>query len=137
LRSFKWYLNHGAIDCAGSLNMMENPFVNDIFTNRLFHGQVRIGVRSHYFRPPYKYEVIIPCLEIQLLRKMIPAEKKQDIIALIQQGKIFSRFRSSFKGKHVNNIYDLLNNDLLYNSFFCSLIFVPDKLDLPFKLLCE
>jgi hypothetical protein len=49
LRSFKWHLNHGATGCAGSLNMTESTFVNDIFTIRLFHGQVKIGIRSHYF----------------------------------------------------------------------------------------
>jgi hypothetical protein len=30
VRSFKWYLNHGTIGCAGSLNMTESTFVNDI-----------------------------------------------------------------------------------------------------------
>jgi hypothetical protein len=49
LRGFKWYLNHGAIGCAVSLNMGDSTFVNDLFTNQLFHGQVRIGIRSHYF----------------------------------------------------------------------------------------
>jgi hypothetical protein len=49
LRSFKWYLNHGEIGCAGLLNMTETTLVNDIFAIRLFHGQITIGVRSHYF----------------------------------------------------------------------------------------
>jgi hypothetical protein len=43
LRNFKWHLNHGAIGCARSLNMTESTFINGIFTNRLFHGQVKIG----------------------------------------------------------------------------------------------
>jgi hypothetical protein len=49
LRRFKWYLNHGAVGCAGSLNMTRSTFVNDRFSNRLFHGQVQIRVCSHYF----------------------------------------------------------------------------------------
>jgi hypothetical protein len=47
LKSFKWYLNDGAIGCDGSLNMTESTFRNERFTNRLFHGQAKIGVRSH------------------------------------------------------------------------------------------
>jgi hypothetical protein len=49
LRSFKWYLNHDAAGCAGSLNMTESSFVNDIFANRLFYRQVKIAARSHNF----------------------------------------------------------------------------------------
>jgi hypothetical protein len=29
--------------------MSESTFINDKFTNRLFHGQVKIGICFHYF----------------------------------------------------------------------------------------
>jgi hypothetical protein len=48
-RSFKWYLNYGAIGCAGSLNMTERPFANGIFTIRLLPGPAKMRVRSHCF----------------------------------------------------------------------------------------
>jgi hypothetical protein len=49
LRSGKWYLNHGAIGCAGSMNMTDGTFVNDTFADRPFPGQGKIGVCSHCF----------------------------------------------------------------------------------------
>jgi hypothetical protein len=60
LRSFKWDLNHGEIGCAGSLNITEGTFVNDIFANRLFHGQVPITLRSHYFSAALKWPLRSP-----------------------------------------------------------------------------
>jgi hypothetical protein len=55
LRSFKWYLNHGAISCVGLLNMTESTFANDIFAIRLFHGQAKVEGRSHYFSAALYY----------------------------------------------------------------------------------
>jgi hypothetical protein len=49
LRSFKWYLNHGAIDWGGSLRRMERTSGNETFANWLFHGEAKIGVCSHSF----------------------------------------------------------------------------------------
>jgi hypothetical protein len=52
LRSSKSYLNHGKIGCAGSLNMTESPFVNDILTNQIFHGQKKLNIFSLLFGHP-------------------------------------------------------------------------------------
>jgi hypothetical protein len=66
LRSFKWYSNHGAIGCAGSLNITENTFVNDICTNRRFHGQGKAGVCSHYFSA-FLYMLFLDCVRMTQL----------------------------------------------------------------------
>jgi hypothetical protein len=52
LRSFKWYLNKATIGCAASLNMTERTFVNDIFPNRVFHGQKYGRILSFLFGRP-------------------------------------------------------------------------------------
>jgi hypothetical protein len=66
LRSFKWYLNHGAIGCVGSSKITECTFVNDIFLTRLFHRQVKIGYGLIAFRPPvcHEYRYGEPSLEL-------------------------------------------------------------------------
>jgi hypothetical protein len=40
-------------------------FVNDIFTNRLFHGQVKLAVRSHYF------PVLISCMLLHFTKSHV------------------------------------------------------------------
>jgi hypothetical protein len=49
LRSFKSYLNHGAIGCDESLNMTESSLVNNICPNRLFHVQGKTEACAHWF----------------------------------------------------------------------------------------
>jgi hypothetical protein len=57
--SFKSYLNHGTIGCAGSLTMTERNFANYIFMNRLFHRQIKLAVHSHYFSATLNLESTI------------------------------------------------------------------------------
>jgi hypothetical protein len=69
LRSFKWCLNHDAIGCVRSLNMIENTFVNHIFAIRLFHGQAKIGAVLITFRPPCMTRFVL-LVTIHLLHAM-------------------------------------------------------------------
>jgi hypothetical protein len=69
LSSLNWHLDHGVIGCAGSLNMIESSFANDLFANPLFHGQGKGAVCSQYFsvtldmhsRPPFFASQTPPC----------------------------------------------------------------------------
>jgi hypothetical protein len=48
-RIFKWYLNHGPIDCLRSAGTGENTSLDELFPFWLCHSQRKIGRRSHWF----------------------------------------------------------------------------------------